>query len=373
MAQPRFFCPLPWIHQFIEPNGIKYCCSSNEKIITTPIDFAKSEYINLVKDTIRNGRIPSGCHACVKQEQRGLLNTRTLALRDWPYTIDTVPDHIEYLDLRYNNNCNFSCRTCEPAYSTQIARENMLYPELQKYYTSTADSTDVNVIDAIQSFTNLKRINFTGGEPLLIKENFVILEHLIAQNRTDVQLLITTNASVINTKMIRLFKQFKDVHWTISLDGVEAVAEYIRHGTVWATVNNNVRQILNLKQSVSINCTVSAYSILDLSNLVKYYLDLKQEYNNQPFEIMFSVVQFPARLAPTSLPLELKDRALNHLDISISLLTNILSNPELYLNTLKHLQQNIKSVILDTSKEFLQFTNELDQIRQQNFNLTFNI
>lgn len=373
MDQTKFFCPLPWIHQFIEPSGIKYCCSSTEKLTTTPIGFFSSNYLNNVKATIRAGNIPQGCQSCIKQESNGFLNTRQLALRDWPYTVDTVPEQVEYLDLRYNNTCNFSCRTCGPEYSTQIVCENNAHPTLQKYYKANDSSTNVNIIDSIRSFPNIKRINFTGGEPLLIKENFDILEYLIKQDRTDIQLLITTNASVINTNMIRLFNQFKDVHWTISLDGIGSVAEYIRYGTIWPTVDRNVRKILNLRQSVSINCTVSAYSILDLSNLVKYYSDLKQEYNDQPFEIMFSVVQFPARLAPTALPIEFRDRVVDQIRSSILILEEILSNPSVYLNTLKHLQTNIKSAILNTGEKFLQFTKDLDQVRQQNFNSTFKV
>lgn len=375
MDNDSFFCPLPWIHRFIQPTGVKYCCASTKELKVSVTEFNNSKHLADTKDDIRNGKVPLHCRECVGQEKQGFLTPRHSALKDWNYDVTTVPDQIEFLDLRYNNQCNFSCRTCGPQYSSLSGKEVTDNPELKKYFAlNDSPNPNEDIMSSIQNFIpTVQRINFTGGEPLIIKSNFDILNQLIEQGRTDIQLLITTNASTFNTKMIDLFKKFTNVHWTISLDGVGAAAEYIRNGTKWKIVDNNVQQILQLKHSVSIGCTLSSYSVLDVQNIVSYFADLKKIYNNQPFEILFGVVQYPAHLDPCALPKNLLADAITNLTSAIHTLSDIPSNPKIHLDVLNNLKNKLLDVTIHTSTpKFIEFTNALDQVRHQNFNQTFN-
>jgi MoaA/NifB/PqqE/SkfB family radical SAM enzyme len=243
---------------------------------------------------------------------------------------------------------------------------------LTQYYNKPNNQIHNNIVETIQPLLdNLTRINFTGGEPLIIKENFVILEHLINTGRTDVKLLITTNASTTNPVMIKMFRQFKDIHFTISLDGVDAVAEYIRHGTKWSRVSSNIDKLLDLNHSVTINCTLSSYSVLDLAKLVRYFINLKAKYDT-PLEIMFSVVQLPAFLYPGSLPPQLKNKAVDQLDQAIGILKTVQSNPPKYLETLVELKSTLESTSTHgKTNAFINFTKTTDQIRGQNFKIIF--
>jgi organic radical activating enzyme len=373
----KFFCPLPWIHQFIQADGIKMCCSSRTKFDVTPIEFINSTYLKDIKNTISQGHIPQDCQDCASLESQGYSSTRTLALNDWDYTIDTVPNKTLYLDLRHSNLCNFSCRSCEPSFSSEIAKELEDNPQLNKYHTPTKihlknikSQKDINTL-----LPSVQRINFTGGEPLLIKENIKVLEELISIGNTNCELLITTNGSVINNKIINLIKQFKTVHWTISIDAVGDVAEYIRNGTVWPTVDTNIKQILELKQSVAINTVVSVYSILDLSNLIKYFKKLKFDYQTQPLEIWFSICSTPTFLNPQNVNDKLKELAVKELDTSIEILSTIDNNPNRSIQSLKSLQNNLKTSIINNQvfDTFIKYTEELDQIRNQSFKQTFGI
>jgi organic radical activating enzyme len=221
----------------------------------------------------------------------------------------------------------------------------------------------------------VKRINFTGGEPLLIKENIAVLEELIRLDNTDCELLITTNASVINNKIVELVKHFDRVHWTISLDAVSHVAEYVRNGTVWPTLVNNIKQILSTRQSVGFNTVLSAYSVLDINNLLVFFKNLKIEYADQPLEIWFSICQDPFFLNPTVLNDGLKQTAIEQLQQAIDILSTIDNNPERSIQTLKSLQNNLNECIMNTSSydTFVNYTMELDQIRNQNFEETFGV
>jgi sulfatase maturation enzyme AslB (radical SAM superfamily) len=373
----KFFCPLPWIHQFVQADGIKMCCSSSTKLDVSPIDFFKSTYLADIKNNISQGKIPQECYqGCLKLEEQGYTSTRSLALKDWDYSIDTVPDKILYLDLRHSNLCNFSCRSCEPSFSSEIAREIQKNLKLSKYHTPTnihlenhKSQQDIKLL-----LSTVKRINFTGGEPLLIKENIAVLEELIRLDNTDCELLITTNASVINNKIVELVKHFDRVHWTISLDAVSHVAEYVRNGTIWSTLVNNIKQILSTRQSVGFNTVLSAYSILDINNLLTFFKSLKIEYADQPLEIWFSICKNPFFLNPTVLNDALKQTAIEQLQQAIDTLSTIDNNPERSIQTLKSLQNNLNECIMNTSYDtFVNYTLELDQIRNQNFEETFGV
>lgn len=373
----KFFCPLPWIHQFIQADGIKMCCSSSTKLDVSPIDFFKSTYLSDIKNVIRQGNAPQECYqGCLKLEEQGYTSTRSLALRDWDYNIETVPDRILYLDLRHSNLCNFSCRSCEPSFSSEIAREIQKNLKLSKYHAPT--NIHLENHKSQQGIKNLlpslQRINFTGGEPLLIKETINVLEELIRAGNINCEILITTNASVINDKILDLIGHFNHVHWTVSIDAVGTVAEYIRNGTVWTTVEKNITQILKTKQSVAFNTVITAYSMLDLGNLVEYFKDLKNLHKEQPLELWFSICELPNFLSPMSANDQMKTQALSELSKSIAVLS-VLDNPIRSIKTLESLQKNLKeSIINKTAYEtFVTYTRDLDQIRNQDFNQTFGI
>jgi organic radical activating enzyme len=371
----KFFCPLPWIHQFIQADGIKMCCSSQRKLNLTPAEFASSKYITSVKDQITNGVVPYDCQQCVNLEKQGYPSTRTTAITDWDYTVDTVPDNVISLDLRYSNLCNFSCRTCTPTFSSSIAKEIVDNPQTTRFYkrVDTIHLTNKNA-DVNKLLPNIKCINFTGGEPLLIKENIHILEQLIALGNIDCEILITTNGSVINPTIMNLINQFNSVHWTISLDGVGATAEYIRNGSIWNTIDQNIHTILSSGRSVALNTVLSAYSVLDISQLVKYFITLKKQYADQPLELWFALCEYPVFLNP--IKILRSQQALDELAKAIDLLAPISSNPSQAINTLKSLHNDLKDVTIknyEYNDEFINYTNELDNIRQQSFKQTFGI
>lgn len=373
----KFFCPLPWIHQFIQADGIKMCCSSNTKLDISSEEFFNSTYLNDIKNNIRQGIIPKDCQGCINLESQGYSSTRTLALKDWIYDIDNVPNELIYLDLRNSNLCNFKCRSCEPNFSSEIAREIHQNLQLQKYHKLTPIHTEntKSYGDLKNVLANIQRINFTGGEPLLIKKNISILEDLVSAGNTKCELLITTNVSIINNKILNLTKKFNQVHWTLSIDAVNNVAEYVRYGTIWESIHNNIIKILSTKRSVAFNTTLTAYNILDLSNLLKYFKQLKNTYDNQPFELWFSICSSPKFLNPLVLNDKTKNKALIELKESIKILSTIENNPDRSIQTLKSLQKNLEESIINTElyNYFVDYTKELDQIRNQNFEETFGL
>ena len=365
----EFWCPLPWIHQFIEPTGIKTCCQGKTKLSLSPLEFSRSAFVNDVKTHLINNQVHDNCQNCHKIEQQGFDSTRLEAVRDYPLiTKNHVENKVEYLDLRYSNLCNFSCRTCEPAFSSSIVKELEQQPALHKWY---AKAEKINQYDKIIDDLNtilptIKKINFTGGEPLLIKENLIILNKLEELKLFDCEILITTNASAINLKWLKVLQKFNSVHWTISIDATEKWAEYIRYGTVWPNLIKNIKSIMALGHSVAVNTTVSAYSVLDIDRTVEYFLNLKQ-YSSGPFEHWFHLCTWPARLSPAVLKNDLAHIARQKLVRAVQLLGADKSNPSHSIETLKNTINLLSTASDELTDDFFKFTKQLDTLRGQNF------
>jgi sulfatase maturation enzyme AslB (radical SAM superfamily) len=365
----EFWCPLPWIHQFIEPTGIKTCCQGKTKLSLSPLEFSRSAFVNDVKTHLINNQVHDNCQNCHKIEQQGFDSTRLEAVRDYPLiTKNHVENKVEYLDLRYSNLCNFSCRTCEPAFSSSIVKELEQQPALHKWY---AKAEKINQYDKIIDDLNtilptIKKINFTGGEPLLIKENLIILNKLEELKLFDCEILITTNASAIDLKWLKVLQKFNSVHWTISIDATEKWAEYIRYGTVWPNLIKNIKSIMALGHSVAVNTTVSAYSVLDIDCTVEYFLNLKQ-YSSGPFEHWFHLCTWPARLSPAVLKNDLAHIARQKLIRAVQLLDADKSNPSHSIETLKNTINLLSTASDELTDDFFKFTEQLDTLRGQNF------
>ena len=364
-----FFCPLPWIHQFVQASGTRCCCSNSTILPVRGQEFTNSDFIKDLRQQILSGQVPDSCRSCLRQESSGFVSTRQSALRDWPYTADSVPDQLLYVDFRQSNLCNFRCRTCHPAYSNQIDRELKNNPELKKFYGPAEASLEVDV-----DLSAVRVVSFTGGEPLLIKQHIETMESLIAQGRTDVKVLITTNVSALNPKLLDLLGQFQDIHFTLSVDAVGTPAEYIRDGTDWSVVDRNIHSFCSLGKSVSVNCTVSNYSVLTIDSLVNYVIQLKNHYPNTPIELLFSVVHNPVHLVPQALPAHLRHRAISSLEKAIECLGTFDSNPPEQIDTLKNLLNKINETRSHgLISRFVEFTETLDRTRNQTFSETFGV
>lgn len=338
-------------------------------------EFDNIDHIINVKRTILEGKIPKDCEGCIAVEAQGVTSVRQHALVDFPYTSENVPDTVEYLDLRYSNLCNFSCRTCNTDFSSSIEKEVLSNPALSKYFKIQDTNFEFDVEKIVDAVPQLTRLNLTGGEPLIIKEHLRVLDMLVANGKTDIELLITTNASTFNKRIIDLIAQFDSVHWTVSIDAVDSPAEYIRHGTKWQQVNANVEKILSLGHSVSVNTTLSALSILEIGSLAHWFKQLKERYSNQPLELMVGLCTVPEFMSPKSLPEHLRPRALEQIETAISVISEISNQPKDVLDALEHLHSILKTATINprSAERFVQFTQDLDKSRNQNFNTTFNL
>jgi sulfatase maturation enzyme AslB (radical SAM superfamily) len=255
-----YFCPMPWIGLMYNFDGqVKNCIRSDAKTGTLgnikdcDIKEILLGKINLTKQHNIVSQSPAaGCHSCYDLERgkQGLdiISDRVFYIREFkktPVDFYQPGQHdLKAIDVRWTNTCNFSCVYCGPEFSSRWADElgvvidqptDQQQEKFQTYIYKHADK--------------LQHVYLAGGEPLLMKQNLELLEKL----NPNVNLRINTNLSKVDTGVFDSVSKFKNVHWTVSVETIEAEFEYIRFGGKWSDFLENLNIIRQLDHKISFN------------------------------------------------------------------------------------------------------------------------
>jgi sulfatase maturation enzyme AslB (radical SAM superfamily) len=267
----EWYCPLPFKHAFVDSTGISSCCQLTRQPTSLDQWHSNTQLIQLQKQTL-SGIAPVECNACITQEKLQGHSLRTDSWRDYNYEkfYDT---NIDFIDYRSSNICNFKCRSCTPEFSHGIARETRSDARLQKFNV-VIDNKTVGVDEhnrqwIIDNLSAIKRLMFTGGEPTVIPEVKSILEEVRRRQLDSLSVLITTNGSFTDQFWYDITREFKNLHWTVSVDAVGRAAEVVRHGTDWSTVEYNLQWLATNALSMDINTVVSNLNVFQLAPLLQ--------------------------------------------------------------------------------------------------------
>lgn len=255
----KFFCPAPWKAMYSHVNEMAVCCVSTRRFKTSPSEFLNSEYLKELKEKFLRDEIDDTCLHCVNAEKNGLQSIRQHFIKRHG---EDITEKVDYLELRASNLCNFQCKMCGPDSSSLIAGEIFTV-------------TDNNWEEITKLSENLNYLTLTGGEPMLIKQYYNLLDHLIEKNKNKILLRVYTNCSTYNPIFVEKILKFKTV-LNLSIDGVGNTAELQRTGTHWNTINDNVHKFLKLPIGVVFHTTFTSLNITDVFSLSKYYLELSK-------------------------------------------------------------------------------------------------
>jgi len=370
------FCPAPWMSLFVQGNTTSVCCADNNKLNLSPLEFRSSEHLKNIKKQFLAGEKPSNCSHCWNQESEGLQSIRQHYNDDNPqysdlnsFTIETeLP--VEHIELRTSNLCNYSCRMCNAKNSVEIKREIDRNPSLSTWFVNVDDSTmkDQNLQEVFDSIHTLNRLFLTGGEPLLMKEYYDLMDYAISIGRNEkMELIVYTNVSVYNPKFIEKLLKFDKVNLNLSIDGVGKTAEYQRKGTDWNTVYKNAIIFVNLPVKTTIHSTITAYTLLDFSSLADFYNEMLHINNNIYF--MAHPISSPKALNFLNLNGDLRSKAIDEITKSIYKL-----NDKKFSQINIQLENILKALKTDTQQnytEFVEFTKSLDISRNERFEDVF--
>ena len=338
-------CGLLWGSLCNEPGGsVRSCCISRDKLrdssnnefnlaTTNPLNILKSEQAAWLRKEILEGRKPSQCDTCWIDEDNGKESKRQMYNgffeqwyknqgTDWSSNIQEEDIKLIDIQLIFGNTCNLKCRSCNPNYSSKWVEES--------YDRNISDSFGIenNTIDMndpsnskfwteFDEWTvNLGRIEIMGGEPFYVKEFKNFINKLIESGRSQyIELSLSTNGTILDKEFLeKIIRNFKEVAFSVSIDGIEDKFEYLRHPAKWDEVKANLDYFYKLHTDdnypvvIQLTHTVTALNIMSLSEFHQYF-----ETNYPRFHIWNNVAHYPKWLTPSVLPRYVKKYITNKL------------------------------------------------------------
>jgi radical SAM protein with 4Fe4S-binding SPASM domain len=256
------FCIIPWIGIHVYTNSKAYpCCVAKKEFSIGNVkensisEIWNSDKIKAIRKSMLEGTPLESCEYCYKKEKLKRPSDRNNFNQEFAqdiHIIDTTnadgslpSTDIKFWDIRYNNLCNLSCRSCGPLSSSSWYQvHNSINPDrkLAVPLLEAGDNQDAVFEQMQKNINQIDTIYFAGGEPAMIENFYKILELLIAKNRTDVRLrynLNMTRLTLKNKSLLELWSKFKHVSIGASLDAERDRAAYLRSGTVWKDIVTN--------------------------------------------------------------------------------------------------------------------------------------
>jgi MoaA/NifB/PqqE/SkfB family radical SAM enzyme len=294
----------------------KPCCDSQKaftdidlKNATIDESFNSEEYKKLRVDMI-NGVHNEYCNACYDLESQDITSSRQKWNEHHAEHLKIIQDKLDFkkfdgevepdyisLDLRPSNICNFKCRTCNDGFSTKWQEEKADFYKIYEniLYFGKEKLSGVNKINFKlneDSMKNIEVLYFAGGEPFVLEEHFTLLQSL--KNKKDISLMYNTNFSILKYKGKTIFehlKDFRNVHFSISLDGLGELGEFVRTGFDNKVFNKNfliMKWAMDHYKNVSYDFQYTC-SVLNSLNFFEFLEELGEEHTL----VNFHYVQYP--------------------------------------------------------------------------------
>lgn len=345
------FCPIPWTGFMYNSNGDVLNCIRSQRPIGNLKDASIHDILKnntATKQNMLEHKDGQGCHVCydLEGDKKGydMISDRVFYLKELKSVDNTLYDQVDNFDLhkidiRWSNVCNHACVYCSPDYSSKWATELKI---------KVAEPPPERVAElkklVFDNAHQLKHVYLAGGEPLLMKENLELLE-ILQERNPNVNIRVNTNLSKTGTYVFEKITEFKNVHWTVSLDTIEQQFEYIRYGGVWHDFLDNLKIISELDHKISFNMLWYAMNYKSIFSTVDYLKELG--YHNNSFIIgpLINPQWQDVRHLPNNVLSELKEKLIYKIANSPGhLLEDSYCNMLQWLNT--PIKQNFSQLIL---------------------------
>jgi sulfatase maturation enzyme AslB (radical SAM superfamily) len=329
-----------------------------------------------LREEMLDGIRPSACQRCWTMEDAGAESFRHAANKRWNGEYNRIleknsslPSGVRRIELDLGTKCNLKCRMCGP-YSSSLIQKEMITnnsPEVLDYYgfsdtnfpSDWVDVKDIRELLSAHAHT-LEEMYLIGGEPLIIPAHTELLEYLVETGHSKhIKLIYNTNGITIGNKFIELWKQFRHVHLSVSIDGMNEQYEYIRFPAKWNTIEDNLKQILSITNiSVGISTTIQNLTLSTMAKFIEWA-------NNLKIDVNFIPVNYPTFLSPHIMPKLWYLKYIDEIE-KVEITHNNLKN--CVLSMLSQLKANVENcdATVDEQKLFIKRMETIDKIRKQN-------
>lgn len=293
------------------------------EIAENPSALHNTNFKKLQRKLMLEGARPSECDYCWNVEDSSkneeVFSDRiTKSAEEWslPHYDDIVNKPYDqninptYLEVSFSNVCNFKCSYCSPDISSKWMEEI-------KQFGGYPTRTNFNNIEHLQNegripiphnqenpyvdafwkwwpdlYHDLKVFRITGGEPLLSKDTFKVLDYIIEHPNKNLDLCINSNLVIPDTifknfveKMKRiqgenLVKSFK---LYTSCEAYGERAEYIRFGFNYNKWKDNCVTILKEipNSRVTNMATYNALSVTSYNKMLDELLEIRNHFKTK--------------------------------------------------------------------------------------------
>lgn len=368
------------------PAGTTYpCCMSDPEF---PIGNTQKQSLQEIWNgkELRNIRMnmlqdkPSKeCRRCYELEENGMSTLRTGSIGNYAHHWDKVEAtsddgsagdvNMAYMDIRFSNLCNLKCRSCGPQFSSSWFEDHKIT------HGDPGHPKILQVRDEMKSFMDeldpllesVERVYWAGGEPLITKEHYNILDKWIAMGKRDVSMDYTTNFTQMYYKKKTAFdywNKFENVRVAASLDANHARGEYLRKNMVWGEVVQNRRTMIEQCPHVyfELTPTVSVYNVLNLPDFHKEWIE---EGLLEPSNIRINILLDPTYMRLSILPPWIKSKVAERYAEHIAYLKQF-DNIAGVINDYESILNFMEKDRTDEIKMFKFKTQRIDNLRQEN-------
>ena len=383
------FCAAKWLYSIIWLyNGTTSSCHHPvpHKI---PLSDALKDPSNLHNTLIKNkcrkqmlgGERPPECSYCwdVEDSKEDALSDRVF--KTGSFKLDSVQKlkdmdpqqkiNPEILEVAFSRNCNLACAYCSPLFSTSWDKYD------SSYNSPYSDKGSPYVTIFWKWFPelvkDLKLLRITGGEPLLAKDFWELLDWVIVE-KPDLNFSVNSNLCVSDEliyKLIAKSKQVDKFEVFASCEAIGSQAEYLRDGMSFDKFWSNCEKII-MQGKVHHFCfmiTVNALSIFSLIDFINAAEKLKIKFGKDHPNFFINILHHPSLMSIDILPLEVKHK---QRDLLLALYEEIKDSPlyRIYeTESLKSLidylgKDNVPSPIIQS--KFKNFFNRYDKERNKN-------
>ena len=411
----KTFCTQPFSNIQISVQGLyKICCLANDDDAHGHIKDANGNYIHVLDQDIdtafnsithREHRLqlsrneePDRCVNCYDKERTNNGNSSVRQTRNnmkhRMFEIVDVSDADKImqsdgtvdrkpiaLDVRFGSLCNAKCIMCNVAHSSMWEEDAIKLKgpnglnifHLKDVADGKAFKQEITDQGASSRWwetdrwweqfekiaPNLRSLYPVGGEPLIVPEHDTMLEKLVEWGYAkDIELEYDTNLTVINPKLIKLWKQFKNIVLRVSIDETEDRYHLVRFPSNWDRLINNINRLTD--EGITITGFTSSIGLATIYSPFRLQAFSKQ-YNINYFQ---RFLYTPSNMNIAILPISAKQEIIETYE------KNLDNTGRPGIGIINHLKNNFDVHDPDAIKNFVQYMDKLDSIRNTNWKQT---
>lgn len=292
-----------------------------KELSRNPTALHNTKYKKKLRKEMLNGFRPYECKYCWNIEDTSDRFSDRIFKSSEPWSAPHYDDILEggyrknfnprYVEVSFSNNCNFKCSYCGPSFSSAWMSEAKIfgaYPTDDNFNSLEQLKIDEKIplkgqeynvyVKAFwdwwpELYRDLHTFRITGGEPLMSKDTWKILDYIIEQKNPNRKLKIAINSNLgvsdsLIDKLINKLKIIEDNNLVseiiifTSVDTAGRHAEYIRNGLVYDKFIENIHKVLSNtnRVGVTIMSTYNALSLLNYNKLIDDVYEIKRLYTS---------------------------------------------------------------------------------------------